>query len=147
MDHVLGVRQMKSNKKNTRRSRSCKKDIKVVYISSPMKVKACASEFRALVQELTGKDSDVADRTSQFMDNYDDSSDQNSPTNSEATRVVDDHPVPVLPFANYSHESVFEPYDDDDVGLMSEGSFLGMFTSNLFHDPSQFDAIRSFAPV
>uniref|UniRef100_A0A803NSS0 VQ domain-containing protein n=1 Tax=Cannabis sativa TaxID=3483 RepID=A0A803NSS0_CANSA len=35
-------------KKNT------KKGVKVVYISSPMKVKTSASEFRALVQELTG---------------------------------------------------------------------------------------------
>lgn len=144
---VLGVRQMKSTKKNTRRSK-CKKDIKVVYISSPMKVKACASEFRALVQELTGKDSDVADRPNYYMDNYDDvsTSDQNSPTNSEATRVVvdDQYPMFGLPLANYNHhESVFD-HDQtsfDDVGLMSEESFLGMFTSNLLHDPSQFDAI------
>lgn len=34
--------------------------VKVVYISSPMKVKICASQFRALVQQLTGRDSDVA---------------------------------------------------------------------------------------
>ncbi|KAG9129348.1 hypothetical protein Leryth_016639 [Lithospermum erythrorhizon] len=34
--------------------------IKVVYISTPMKVKTSASRFRALVQELTGRDSDVA---------------------------------------------------------------------------------------
>ncbi|XWS08273.1 hypothetical protein CRYUN_Cryun41cG0065700 [Craigia yunnanensis] len=136
---VLGVRQMKNNKKNSRRS-NCKKDVKVVYISSPMKVKTCASQFRALVQELTGKDSDVA---VQFMDNYDSS--ENSPTNSEATRVVDDHTVIGLPLANSNHESLFEPFDD--VGLMSEGSFLGMFTSNLLHDPSQFDAIRNFGSV
>lgn len=36
------------------------KGVKVVYISSPMKVTASASQFRALVQELTGQDSDVA---------------------------------------------------------------------------------------
>ena len=34
--------------------------VKVVYISSPMKVKTCASKFRALVQELTGRESEVA---------------------------------------------------------------------------------------
>ncbi|XVE68355.1 hypothetical protein DITRI_Ditri09bG0061600 [Diplodiscus trichospermus] len=136
---VLGVRQMKSNKKNSRRSKYCKKDVKVVHILTPMKVQTCASQFRALVQELTGKDSDVAFRS---MDSYDSS--ENSPTNSEATRVVDDHPVPVLefPLSNSNHESVFEPFDDG--GLMSDGSFLGMFTSSLLHDPSQFDAIRSF---
>ncbi|OMO94065.1 VQ motif-containing protein [Corchorus capsularis] len=136
---VLGVRQMKtSHKKNSRRSNS-KKDFKVVYISSPMKFKTCASEFRALVQELTGKDSDVALR---FMDS-DGSSTENSPANSEVTRVVDDRDIG-LPMTNSSnhHQSPFEPFDD---GLMSEGSFLGMFTSNLFQDASQFDdAIRSF---
>lgn len=37
------------------------KGIKVVYISSPMKLTASAEEFRAIVQELTGRDSNVAD--------------------------------------------------------------------------------------
>lgn len=37
------------------------KGIKVVYISSPMKLTASAEEFRAVVQELTGRDSNVAD--------------------------------------------------------------------------------------
>lgn len=36
-----------------------KRGVKVVYISSPMKVKTSASEFRMIVQELTGRDSDV----------------------------------------------------------------------------------------
>lgn len=35
-----------------------KKPVKVVYISNPMKVKANTSDFRALVQELTGRDAD-----------------------------------------------------------------------------------------
>ncbi|KAK7267836.1 hypothetical protein RIF29_20515 [Crotalaria pallida] len=38
-----------------------KKDIKVTYIPSPMKFKTSASNFRALVQELTGQDSCVAE--------------------------------------------------------------------------------------
>ncbi|XWS65470.1 hypothetical protein CRYUN_Cryun05aG0115500 [Craigia yunnanensis] len=104
-----------------------------------MKVKTCASQFRALVQELTGKDSNAA---VQFMDSY--ASCENSPTNSDATRVVHDDRVLGLPSVNSNHESVFEPFD---VGLMSEGSFLGMFTSYLFNDPSQLDAITSFASV
>ncbi|XP_062211059.1 uncharacterized protein LOC133912380 [Phragmites australis] len=37
------------------------KGIKVVYISSPMKLTASAEEFRAIVQEFTGRDSNVAD--------------------------------------------------------------------------------------
>ncbi|XP_025814730.1 transcription factor SOX-4-like isoform X2 [Panicum hallii] len=35
-----------------------KKQIKVVYISNPMRVKTSAAGFRALVQELTGRDAD-----------------------------------------------------------------------------------------
>jgi len=35
-----------------------KKPIKVVYISNPMRVKTSAAGFRALVQELTGRDAD-----------------------------------------------------------------------------------------
>nr|CAD1821974.1 unnamed protein product [Ananas comosus var. bracteatus] len=35
--------------------------LKVVYISDPVKVTARPAEFRALVQRLTGRDSDIAD--------------------------------------------------------------------------------------
>lgn len=48
-------------KNKSRQSRRDKKEIKVTYISSPMKVKTSASNFRSLVQELTGQDSNVAD--------------------------------------------------------------------------------------
>ena len=56
---------MKCNKVKKQRRRSDdhnskKSNIKVVYISTPMKVKTSASRFRALVQELTGPDSDIA---------------------------------------------------------------------------------------
>lgn len=36
-----------------------KQPLKVVYITNPIKFKASASEFRALVQELTGQDADT----------------------------------------------------------------------------------------
>lgn len=55
---VLGVAPMKTQKQ-FKRNRRHNKSIKVVYISSPMKVKTSASEFRALVQELTGINSDA----------------------------------------------------------------------------------------
>lgn len=51
-------------KRDGKRRSPGKTGVKVVYISNPMKVKASASEFRAVVQELTGRDSDVA----RFMD-------------------------------------------------------------------------------
>ncbi|XP_054811314.1 uncharacterized protein LOC129312664 [Prosopis cineraria] len=45
----------------SRRHQKSEKGIKVTYISSPMKVKTSASNFRALVQKLTGKCSNVAE--------------------------------------------------------------------------------------
>jgi hypothetical protein len=53
---VLGANQMSSKKQP---KRITKKPIKVVYISTPMKVKTSASKFRDLVQELTGQNSDT----------------------------------------------------------------------------------------
>lgn len=54
-----------------------KKNVKVTYISSPMKVKTSASNFRALVQELTGQDSNVADKFlhHESADDHDDEND------------------------------------------------------------------------
>ncbi|CAK8567423.1 unnamed protein product [Lathyrus sativus] len=54
--------------KGKRQSKKNKKEVKVTYISSPMKVKTSASNFRALVQELTGQDSNVADMFVEFND-------------------------------------------------------------------------------
>ncbi|XP_004142385.1 uncharacterized protein LOC101217123 [Cucumis sativus] len=50
---VTGKKQAKRSKK------SAGAGFKVVYISSPMKVKTSASKFRSLVQKLTGQDSDA----------------------------------------------------------------------------------------
>ncbi|KAF7819091.1 Sigma factor binding protein 2, chloroplastic [Senna tora] len=44
----------RSNKANMMKKKN--KPIKVVYISNPLKVSTSASQFRALVQELTGQD-------------------------------------------------------------------------------------------
>lgn len=53
-----------NNSNSSRKRRSNKdggfNDLKVVYISTPMKVRTSASKFREIVQELTGKHSDVA---------------------------------------------------------------------------------------
>ncbi|XP_061351160.1 uncharacterized protein LOC133296226 [Gastrolobium bilobum] len=56
---MLGVNHVMM--KGKRQSKRKKKDIKVTYISSPVKVKTSASNFRATVQELTGQDSNVAE--------------------------------------------------------------------------------------
>ncbi|XP_008788483.2 sigma factor binding protein 2, chloroplastic-like [Phoenix dactylifera] len=55
------MERLSVHQKNTKpAAKAKKKPIKVVYISNPMKVKASAAEFRDLVQELTGRDSNVA---------------------------------------------------------------------------------------
>lgn len=59
MNNMLGVHNHVM--KGKRQSKRNKKEIKVTYISSPMKVKTSASNFRALVQELTGQYSNVAE--------------------------------------------------------------------------------------
>ncbi|CAN0892845.1 hypothetical protein LINGRAHAP2_LOCUS17803 [Linum grandiflorum] len=62
-DQVL----LPTNKKQKQRMKKKKKKepMKITYISSPTLVKAAsASEFRALVQELTGKDSRVGEEES-----------------------------------------------------------------------------------
>ncbi|XP_047306952.1 sigma factor binding protein 2, chloroplastic-like [Impatiens glandulifera] len=48
------------SKKITKQNKMKSEDIKVVYISSPVKVKTCASKFKNLVQELTGRHSDLS---------------------------------------------------------------------------------------
>lgn len=49
------------NLKSQKPTKTMTKPIKITYISSPMIVKACdASEFRAIVQELTGKNSSIS---------------------------------------------------------------------------------------
>lgn len=72
---MSGVHQPKSHsiKRGRRKmSNTDNKSVKVVYISTPMKVNISASNFRALVQQLTGRDSDM----SRFQDFNHDSSEK-----------------------------------------------------------------------
>lgn len=45
-----------------------KAQVKVVYISNPMKVNTSASQFRALVQQLTGRDADDMPAEEAFLE-------------------------------------------------------------------------------
>ncbi|EEF40226.1 uncharacterized protein LOC8273898 [Ricinus communis] len=66
MDNLLGKSSRKAKPKK-------KQPMKVVYISNPMKFKISASEFRALVQELTGQYSELpADPSKRIVDSSDD---------------------------------------------------------------------------
>ncbi|GMP41119.1 hypothetical protein CsSME_00011324 [Camellia sinensis var. sinensis] len=62
-DHDHHLKEKERMRKSSKR-KSSEISVKVVHISSPVKVKTSASKFRALVQELTGRDSDV----SRFVD-------------------------------------------------------------------------------
>ncbi|KAK3228750.1 hypothetical protein Dsin_000631 [Dipteronia sinensis] len=143
------MKMMKSgNYGHQKRNRCNKKGVKVVYISSPMKVNTCASKFRALVQELTGKDSDS---TCCFPDPY---AFQNSP------QLPHHHRQESLSIGGGSHDLQYSmmsesptfsdatlPIDQYGDVLRShrEDSFLGIFSSNLFTDqPLQLDAFKSF---
>ncbi|GAB4843944.1 hypothetical protein Ancab_013908 [Ancistrocladus abbreviatus] len=55
-----GPKKLDQKKKTraTKKAQSKNKPLKVVYISNPVKFKTSASEFRALVQELTGQDAE-----------------------------------------------------------------------------------------
>lgn len=114
--NVLGVNNR--SPKQSKRSRASK-DVKVVYISSPMKVKTSASEFRALVQELTGRDSDAE----RFMETNGGDNHQNvhefSHEKQLKTAADHDHrgfPHHQIPFSNSVYDfpnfsdSLFEPF-------------------------------------
>ncbi|KAF8364933.1 hypothetical protein HHK36_011760 [Tetracentron sinense] len=123
---------------------SKKKPIKVVYISTPMKVKTSASEFRALVQELTGRDSKffeidgfqtVPDRRMKLAD---------GDHLQEIPRLDPCHKLP----SRCSDDSVFESFDDHvfDPPHMLE-NFTGFLSSNLYYESPQMDVFRSHGAV
>ncbi|XP_027356723.1 uncharacterized protein LOC113866031 [Abrus precatorius] len=105
--------------KNKRASKRDKKEIKVTYISSPVKVKTNASNFRALVQELTGQYSNVAEM-SMSVEEENAHSDQSVHKNSEIQQWRVDvaqgylpEPTNLLKPHEYSElfsRSLMEPY-------------------------------------
>ncbi|EYU18630.1 hypothetical protein ABFS82_10G154300 [Erythranthe guttata] len=70
MEKLLTVNQKSRANKQIFQTKTKKKQqppppqpqpLKVVYITNPIKINATASEFRALVQELTGQDADFSE--------------------------------------------------------------------------------------
>ncbi|KAL5743709.1 hypothetical protein ACOSQ2_026825 [Xanthoceras sorbifolium] len=147
-------------RKATKKSKTKTKPIKVVYISNPMKVKTCASKFRALVQELTGQDAPLPDptkfKTTHTGDDHVTSAANNQTAlldaaNTTSTVIDDDdhHALEEVPMVDPSpsrhHQPQncdfsFEPFDDDH-GMLE--NFSGIFASTLFCESSQFDGLRS----
>lgn len=60
-NNVAATRKKGTTRKRKSWSQTKKQPLKVVYISNPMRVHTSASKFRALVQELTGRDAEFPD--------------------------------------------------------------------------------------
>ncbi|KAK9283682.1 hypothetical protein L1049_011932 [Liquidambar formosana] len=140
MDVMGGVNQIMKRQKQAKRKR---KAIKVVYISSPMKVKTSASEFRAIVQELTGRDSEVARfmETNGADDDFLMVHDQGFMTFDHdcGSRVPKVDPYGESPT---SSGSLLESPIDDVLVPQMEANYMGMFPPSLFYDFSQVDVFN-----
>ncbi|XP_059646106.1 sigma factor binding protein 1, chloroplastic-like [Cornus florida] len=147
MDKLASVQQ----KKATKQAKAKKKPVKVVYISNPMKIKTSASEFRALVQELTGQDADMPDPTKYSEIDGVDHDRQTVPDHHDATLKVsddalDDHVLTVDPTGNEvlkrSDNIPFGPYDDFFTPQMLENFTGTLLPSSLLYESAQLDVIR-----
>ncbi|KAL5799384.1 hypothetical protein ACOSQ4_032268 [Xanthoceras sorbifolium] len=145
--YLLGMQQKMKMKRHDHHQKRCnKKGVKVVYISSPMKVETCASNFRALVQELTGKDSDAASRLADFEKSPKISHHHHHHHHQESIGGHDQYLMRMSESPTFS-DAVMEPIygdgdgdDDDDVFRSHrDGSFLGMFSSIPFSESFQLD--------
>ncbi|XP_058079629.1 uncharacterized protein LOC131227831 [Magnolia sinica] len=103
-------------KKNPKPKSKEKIPVKVVYISNPMKVTVNPSKFMALVQGLTGQDSDPADMA-KFLEN--DGVDDLMRIPEPATDTMDDDSgTTVRPIATV---------DPDQESLMSDSSPFDLY--------------------
>eukprot|EP00262_Sarcandra_glabra_P006837 TRINITY_DN1938_c0_g2_i4.p1 TRINITY_DN1938_c0_g2~~TRINITY_DN1938_c0_g2_i4.p1 ORF type:complete len:148 (+),score=16.59 TRINITY_DN1938_c0_g2_i4:274-717(+) len=126
MDKLLGVQ----TKRGIKQAKPRKTPTKVVYISNPRKVKTSPSEFRSLVQELTGQDSDVTDDP-KFSDINGGDALWSVPHRGAG---VSDEPIIVRPVPSIDSvhrempASVDSPFDDVFTSQMLE-NFTGFFPS------------------
>ncbi|CAJ1914887.1 unnamed protein product [Sphenostylis stenocarpa] len=136
---TTSVQQRTPTKKTKPRKKNTPHPVKVVYISNPMKIKASASEFRALVQELTGQDAQSPPDPTRLhaLDSSDDSS-------SDKVTNVDDHvlPLPQDPNDSVQHQqllqqqpsSSFEALDDDVFTPQMIESISSLLPPSLFYE-------------
>ncbi|KOM38724.1 sigma factor binding protein 1, chloroplastic-like [Vigna umbellata] len=135
---TTSVQQRAPTKKTRPKKKTTPHPVKVVYISNPMKIKTSASEFRALVQELTGQDAQSPPNPTRFhaLDSSDDSS-------SDKVTNVDDHFIPLPKDPNNSvqqlqHQpqpsSSFEAPDDDVFTPQMIESISSLLPASLFYE-------------
>ncbi|PSS24306.1 Sigma factor binding protein [Actinidia chinensis var. chinensis] len=115
---------------HVRKSKRKRESVKVVYISSPVKVKTSASRFRSLVQELTGRDSDM----SRFVETNGGDYNSQQPIVDTEFKSINSR----VTESSTSSDSWFEPsFDDLLMSSQLQGSFLGMFPPNLSFEGSR----------
>uniref|UniRef100_A0A2N9HD59 VQ domain-containing protein n=1 Tax=Fagus sylvatica TaxID=28930 RepID=A0A2N9HD59_FAGSY len=160
---LTSVHQRKATKKTTKSKKNNNHPIKVVYISNPMKVKTSASQFRALVQELTGQDSELPPDPTKFSDKDDHdvarglnptAPDHHPIMMNDGNKMVgdDDDDDDLLPTVDPAQEqpesssSQIEPYDDVFTPQMIE-NFSGLLPTSVFYDSPQLDVRRRLDAV
>jgi hypothetical protein len=137
---IISSLQQRTPTKISKSKKNKNKPIKVVYISNPMKVKTSASEFRALVQELTGQYAESPPNPSRFQDfSGDDSSADGGCSENRIDCDKNDRTVVVVP-------SLVDPDDDDDKVKPSE-SFEGFDGDVLLNMPQMVENIWDLLPT
>ncbi|XP_062093108.1 sigma factor binding protein 1, chloroplastic-like [Humulus lupulus] len=113
-----------------------RKGVKVVYISSPMKVKTSASEFRALVQELTGINSDAE----RFMEINGVGSNSSSPSHSHDRlhHQQPDQRLRVKTEDHLSYVSMVNTSDLFDFPATISSDYLSLLPSQTFGNDQYF---------
>ncbi|KAG1365515.1 sigma factor binding protein 1, chloroplastic [Cocos nucifera] len=133
------MERLSLHQKNTKQAKAKKKPIKVVYISNPMKIKTSAAEFRNLVQELTGQDSNVATLSkSPYVEDTGDPPPLPEPS-SGATGTPGPNPVMNQgsdPCHN-AFRNLSSPYEmiDEAFDLQMLENIPGFWPSPLYHEP------------
>ncbi|THU68557.1 hypothetical protein C4D60_Mb08t05150 [Musa balbisiana] len=122
----LSVHQTRSPKQG----KGKKKTVKVVYISNPMRFTTSVAKFRALVQKLTGRDSNVGDTdaTSMVFEGLEKPSVQPAPGSGVAT----DNTGMDARTATATASAPFEMFDDDVFTPEMLDNFPGLQQSTLF---------------
>ncbi|XP_051124203.1 sigma factor binding protein 1, chloroplastic-like [Andrographis paniculata] len=134
-----GVQRQRQRQRKTgssSRGKSVNSSLKVVYISTPMKVETSASRFRSLVQQLTGKDSDISPHY--YMDDHRDAA--------VNFNLVQHSPPPPAKSSDDSSENSAAAGRDslaaDDSPIMDDDEFLGFLSNEYFS--SSLDTSTAF---
>ncbi|KAL2230533.1 sigma factor binding protein 2, chloroplastic [Sesamum indicum] len=149
-NHQRLPRSTKHQTRDCKGKRKNNNSLKVVYISSPMKVKTSASRFRSLVQKLTGKNSDISHYMAEPSNSYGfiDFCEIDCDANQSLAKQTSDDQCHLLSSISAedtptSSDSLFEPIDNVFASQMDE-QFSGFFSSNSFFDASQLDVLGSY---